>query len=451
MGFFDRFKSKPVRHRAVVIGLDGTPLSLLRRLADDGTMPTVRRLIGEGTLKHMTTTIPEISSVAWSSFMTGVNPGKHGVYGFIDLQPRSYKVYFPNFKHVKGDTIWDVIGRKNRRSVVVNVPSTYPAREMNGVLISGFVAIDLAKATFPPSLVPSLREHAYQIDVDARKIKESNDALMADVFHTLDRRRVVLRELFEREDWDLFVGVITETDRMQHFFWEAIEDPAHPLHARFRAFYSEVDDLIGWFASRIGGSDTLFLMSDHGFAPLDQQVYLNRWLVERGYLRFGKENPTSIEDIGPDSRAFVMDPARVYVNLKGKFPLGCVEHAEYRALRDELKREIAELTIDGQRVVARVFEKEEIFDGPHLESAPDLCVLPVKGFDLKGAVNKTVLADREVFTGMHTQDDALFWIGSSKTVAGDATIYDVFPTILAALGEVAPAGLDGRSLLEPQS
>jgi predicted AlkP superfamily phosphohydrolase/phosphomutase len=430
-----------------VVGLDGTPLSLLRRLADDGTMPVVRRLVGEGSLKHMTTTIPEISSVAWSSFMTGVNPGKHGVYGFIDLQPRSYKVYFPNFKHVKGDTLWDVLGRRGRRSVVVNVPSTYPARELDGVLISGFVAIDLAKATYPQGLVPRLKELGYQIDVDARKIKESDDALMVDVFHTLDRRRVVLRELFEKEDWDLFVGVITATDRMQHFFWEAIEDPSHKLHSRFKEFYAQVDEVIGWFADRVGANDTLFLMSDHGFAPLSQQVYLNHWLVERGYLTFGKPNPTTVEDIGPNSKAFVMDPARVYINLKGKYPLGCVEHADYRPLRDALKAEIAGITIDGKPVVSRVYEKEEIFSGPALETAPDLCVVPVKGFDLKGAVNKTVLADREVFTGMHTQDDALFWIGSKSVKEGDATIYDVFPTILAALGEEAPVGLDGRSLL----
>src|SRR5687767_9752547 len=111
MGLFDRFRSKASAPRAILIGLDGTPHSLLRKLADDGTMPNVRRLIGEGTLKSMTTTIPEISSVAWSSFMTGVNPGKHGVYGFVDLQPHSYKAYFPNSKHVKAEALWDILGR----------------------------------------------------------------------------------------------------------------------------------------------------------------------------------------------------------------------------------------------------------------------------------------------------------------------------------------------------
>jgi predicted AlkP superfamily phosphohydrolase/phosphomutase len=447
MGFLDRFKGKPAKRRAIMIGLDGTPCSLVVRFAEDGTMPNLKRLLAEGALKTMTTTIPEISSVAWSSFMTGTNPGKHGVYGFLDLKPASYKVYFPNATHVKGDTLWDVLGRRGKRSVVLNVPSTYPAREINGVLVSGFVAIQLERATYPPSLIPRLKEVGYQIDVDARKKKESDEALMADVFHTLERREIVLMELFEKEEWDLFIGVITETDRLQHFFWAAIEDPSHRFHDQFREVYRRVDRVIGRVAERVGPNDTLFIMSDHGFAPLDKQVYLNHWLTERGYATWSKPVPETLEDIAAGTKAFAMDPARIYVNLKGKYPLGSVDPADYRAVRDELKRELATIEVDGTRIIDRIFEKEEIFTGPLLDAAPDLCLLPIRGYDLKGAVNKTVLADRDVFTGMHTRDDALFWIGAKDVRAGDATIYDVAPTILAALGEEPAPAMDGKSFL----
>lgn len=430
-----------------MIGLDGTPCSLVERLAADGTMPNFNRLLGEGTLKRMTTTVPEISSVAWSSFMTGTNPGKHGVYGFLDLKPQSYKVYFPNATHVKGELLWDVLARSGKRSVVVNVPSTYPAKEINGVLISGFVAIQLERATYPPSLLPRLKEIGYQIDVDARKKKESDEALMADVFHTLERREIVLTELFEQQEWDLFIGVITETDRLQHFFWEAIEDPSHRFHDQFREVYRRVDRIIGRIAEGVGPNDTLFVMSDHGFAPLSKQVYLNYWLAQRGFLNWTKPVPDTLEDIGPGTRAFAMDPARIYINLKGKYPLGAVEPADYKTVRDEIKREAAQLEVDGVRIIDQIYEKEEIFTGPLLESAPDLCLIPIKGYDLKGAVNKTVLYDRDVFTGMHTRDDALFWIGSKAARDGDATIYDVAPTILAALGAEPVPAMDGRSFL----
>src|SRR5256885_10830303 len=142
MGLFDRFKSKETAKRVVLIGLDGTPFTLARRFIEDGTMPRLGELERRGTLLQMDTAIPDISSVAWTSFMTGANPGRHGIFGFLDLQPNSYKIYFPNSAHIRSETLWDVVGRAGRRSVVVNVPSTYPARPLNGMLVSGFVAID---------------------------------------------------------------------------------------------------------------------------------------------------------------------------------------------------------------------------------------------------------------------------------------------------------------------
>src|SRR5215470_11785116 len=101
MGLFDKFKSKPARKRVVVIGLDGTPCTLARTFIEDGTMPRFAELAGRGTLLQMDTSIPDISSVAWTSFMTGANPGKHGIYGFLDLVAGSYKIYFPSSKHIK--------------------------------------------------------------------------------------------------------------------------------------------------------------------------------------------------------------------------------------------------------------------------------------------------------------------------------------------------------------
>ena len=172
MGLFDKLKSKASKKRAVLIGLDGTPYTLARRFIEDGTMPRLAEIASRGSLLQMDTSIPDISSVAWTSFMTGANPGRHGVYGFLDLQPNSYKIYFPNSRHIKSETLWDVAGRAGLRSVVINVPSTYPAQALNGILISGFVAVDLNKATYPPDLVPRLQAMDYRIDVDARKVRQ---------------------------------------------------------------------------------------------------------------------------------------------------------------------------------------------------------------------------------------------------------------------------------------
>jgi predicted AlkP superfamily phosphohydrolase/phosphomutase len=448
MGLFDKFKLKGPSRRAVLVGLDGTPYTLVRRFIEDGTMPRMAELMRRGTLLQMDTSMPDISSVAWSSFMTGANPGRHGIYGFLDLQPNSYKIYFPNSSHIKSETVWDAVSRAVRRSVVINVPSTYPAKPLNGILVSGFVAVDLNKATYPQSLVPTLREMDYRIDVDARKVQQSHDALMEDILTTLERRVATLLYLFDKEPWDLFIGVITETDRLQHFFMDAIEDDAHKYHSAFRDFYRRVDGFLGQMTERLR-DETFFIMSDHGFTPIKQQVYLNRWLVDNGYLKL-KDNARSIEEIGDGSLAFALDPGRIYVNVKGKYPNGAVERADASKVAGEIKRGLSEISAGGELIVKRVYERDELFRGPVVESAPDLCVQTIYGYDLKGAVNKKELMDREIFTGMHTQDDATFFISSPQSAlrSDKPHITDVAPTLLGSMELNIPEGMDGRSMLK---
>ncbi|MBI5407432.1 MAG: alkaline phosphatase family protein [Nitrospirae bacterium] len=114
--------------KALIIGLDGVPYTLMKRFVNEGVMPNTAALIKTGTLCRMTTSLPEVSSVAWTSFMTGVNPGRHGIYGFMDLRPGTYDMFFPDFKCVKAETLRGVLGRSGRRSIVINIPSTYPGR-----------------------------------------------------------------------------------------------------------------------------------------------------------------------------------------------------------------------------------------------------------------------------------------------------------------------------------
>ncbi|MGH9830446.1 MAG: alkaline phosphatase family protein, partial [Blastocatellia bacterium] len=344
--------------------------------------------------------------------------------------------------------LWDVAGRAGKRSIVINVPSTYPARPLNGILVSGFVAIDLVKATYPSELVPKLKELDYRIDVDARRVQQSHDALMDDILKTLERRVETLLYLYDKEEWDLFIGVITSTDRLQHFFFDAIEDDNHKYHSAFRDYYRKVDKFLGAIAERLKG-ETLFIMSDHGFTGIEKQVYLNRWLVDNGYLKL-KDNPRSIEDISDGSVAFAMDPGRVYINVKGRYPNGAVNAGDAPKLIEELRQGLSKISDGSVQVVKHVYTRDSLFSGPCVESAPDLCVQSVWRYDLKGAVNKTQLMDREIFTGMHTQDDATFYISEPDAALKQdrVKIFDVAPSILSCLGIEVPSGMDGRSVLK---
>ncbi len=117
---------KSKKKRVVVIGLDGVPYSFVREMANRGELPNLQSLLREGSLSRMNSTVPCVSSVAWSSYMTGRNPGKHNIYGFVDRDPKSRDIYIPTSKNMGCQTLWEVLGRHGKRVLVINVPLTYP-------------------------------------------------------------------------------------------------------------------------------------------------------------------------------------------------------------------------------------------------------------------------------------------------------------------------------------
>jgi predicted AlkP superfamily phosphohydrolase/phosphomutase len=421
------------KKRVCVIGLDGVPHGMILDLAEKGVMPAMARLVDAGHLHKMKASLPEISAVSWTDFMTGRDSGTHGIFGFTDFKPDSYGVRYPNFQDLRTPTIWDTLGDKGKKSIVINQPSTYPARPINGVLISGFVAIELAKAVYPPSIRAALERMGYEVDIDILRSREDPEVLMRELARTLAGQEKAL-DLFWGEPWDLFEFVITGTDRLHHFLWTAYEDKSHPFHGRFLDYYREADRLIGKivasFRKATGSEAGLFLLSDHGFTGIVQEVCLNAWLEQNGYLAFKGPGPKGLEDIAAPSRAFALDPNRIYLNLKGKFPAGNVDPGERESFRAEIARKLEKLEFEGRRVVRKVFLSEEIYSGPQAEKGPDLVVLGEPGYDMKGSVKKKEVFSRSDLQGMHTWDDAFFWAAADH--GPDLAIKDIAKTILGS-------------------
>jgi len=235
--------------RCFVIGLDGVPYSLLNGYLREGTMPNLQKIVSSGFRLHqMDASLPEVSSTSWTSFTTGVNPGEHGIYGFMDLRPGSYQLFFPNSADVQAPTIWDMIGqrvegrqstlysmykarlKKPLRSVVLNIPQTYPARPLNGILTAGFVCPDFRKGTYPEAAYTYLNSMGYLPDVDSTKAVGRQDAFFKELFLALEKRAEAFEHFLTTEPWDMFIGVITETDRLHHFFFKAAHNPQHPRY-----------------------------------------------------------------------------------------------------------------------------------------------------------------------------------------------------------------------------
>src|SRR4030066_605700 len=331
---------KKKKTRTCVIGLDGVAYSLVLELTERRVMPSLAGLLKTGHLHRMKARLPEISAVSWTDFMTGTDSGKHGIFGFTDLKPGSYSLRFPNFLDVKTETLWDVLGKTGKRSIILNQPSTYPARPLNGVLVSGFVALDLAKAVYPLSQKAALDRMGYQIEIDTMKSRQDHAFLWSELERTMEGRERAL-DYFWKDDWDYFEFVITGTDRLHHYLWNAYADEKHRYHARFLDYYRRVDGIISRlvlsYRHLTGGDAGLYLLSDHGFCQIDQEVYLNAWLQQEGYLRFSGDSPQGLEDIAEGSAAFALDPERIYLNRRGRFPTGRVEEASVPSLKQEVR------------------------------------------------------------------------------------------------------------------
>ena len=192
----------------------------------------------------------------------------------------------------------------------------------------------------------------------------------------------------------------------------------------------------------------LFVMSDHGFCTLKKEIYINKFLEDRGYL-VCKPDAKSLEDMDPSkTRVFCLDPGRIYINLEGREAAGTVKKDEYGALRDKVKQDLLGLTDEeGTRVVKEVFTKEELFDGPNFEYAPDLVVNPVDGYDPKGAFGQDKISGKGPIVGMHTYDDAMLFTRGLDLKPEGAGVIDVTSTIFDVMDAERPSDFDGKSLL----
>lgn len=424
----------------LIIGLDGIPYTLLTELCEGGVTPNLSKLIEQGQSKPIRSALPDVSSTAWSSFMTGTNPGEHGIFGFFVPRPNDYGIRFLSSRDIKTPTLWERLSEHGKKSLVVNVPQTYPASEVDGILISGFVAPDLEKAVWPKSLLTELKELGYTIDVDAWKARENLSEFLDDLFEILEERINTIEYLWNKENWNLVMTVFTGTDRLQHYLWHALEGEQHTLHSRVMEFYHAVDSAVGRLVNRVDSNTRIIVLADHGFTRVNKEVNLNAWLRSEGLLSFQTDSPESLENMNPQSTAFALDPGRIHLNRVDRFQHGWITVGdEFGRIRDELReRLLNDIMIRdeaGDRVnpVSDVFLPEEIYSGSHLSQAPDLIVLNKPGFDLKGSVKIEEIARNDVLTGVHTYENASLVAANISTefdFAGIEELEDIAPRIL---------------------
>jgi predicted AlkP superfamily phosphohydrolase/phosphomutase len=434
------------RKRLFVLGLDGVPQSFFENMCARRLLPRLSALLGGRKLLRMNSCYPTVSNVAWSCFQTGKNPGGFGIYGFADLTP-SMDLTIPNSTDLKSRTIWEILSDAGKRVIGLGVPCTHPPRDVNGVLVGGFLAPTLEQTVHPPDRLPFFKKWGYRLDVDPGKARESLGNLRRDLIACLAGRERALNGLWHSH-WDLFVLHVMETDRINHFMWKFQEEPLSVDGRFFMEFYRNIDNLIGSIADRLDEDTEFILLSDHGFCRVRKEVQLNRWLEQRGYLSYAGDPANGFKSLSPDSKAVALVPGRIHILQRGKWERGGVEPNDYESVRGGIIEALNQWSDEeaGEPICANVFRREELFTGPHAGKAPDIVAHPRDGYDFKAALGPGDLFTHSPLNGMHTHHDAMLFINGHEIEGPKPVIWDLAPTILKMLG-LEPEGMDGRVLV----
>ncbi|MBN2056404.1 alkaline phosphatase family protein, partial [bacterium] len=287
------------QRRLIILGLDGADLGLLVPWTRKGLLPAFRRVLREGAWGGLRSTMPPMTAPAWSTFMSGLAPARHGVLDFHHRLPFSYERQQPmvSGRDAPG-SFWETCAAHGVRPVVMGVPVTYPPKPIDGVWISGLLTPrDAGDAIHPARLREPLtrRFGCYRPAAAWERFAPGMElAVLEDLHAVLTQRIAMFQFLLETEPWQLAISVFSTPDQVQHFYWCHM-DGRHPRHRRdvesrlqnaILSIYQRLDRCLARMLDLYPDA-TFMVMSDHGAGPLLAGFHLNRWLAEHGYQREG--------------------------------------------------------------------------------------------------------------------------------------------------------------------
>lgn len=411
--------------RVFLLGLDGASWNVLDRMIAIGAMPNLGRLCREGVRATLESTVPAITPCAWNSLMTGCNPGKHGVFGFMKKsESNSYLPVPVNRMDTLAPTIFDYFG-EGGPLISLNLPMSYPATPINGAMVTcmmtplrnpgdfehprGLLA-RFARAGIDYTIDPKfrLREGAEERELfeNWRQEGPAFVSLLGDI--TRNRMRAA-GLLMDEEPWDAFVTVIVGTDRLQHLHWDRLLPPdgsdPDPLLA---SYYRQVDDHLGELAGRLGAGETLLIVSDHGFTRHHGAFLANEWLRRQGWLArreaarsplyplkralgavgltrarltrlLGRQRASRLQLAAAHvdwarSHAWLDNPFGLRLNRRGRETLGLVAPEEASGLLEEMAARLRGglLGPDGEPLLSAVHFGADLYWGEGRAQASDL-------------------------------------------------------------------------------
>ena len=449
--------------KVFLIGIDGAAFKVINPLMAEGKLPALKRLVDEGVHGNLKSTIPPLTPCAWTSLMTGKNPGKHGVYDFYHLD-EEYNLRLNHYSKASGDKIWDILSREGKKSCVVNVPFTYPPSPINGIMVSGFTAPGLeSQFTHPPELkdellteIPDFKliEQSRYSDDDGEK-----DRFLKDLKSFVKTQYNAVKYLYDKDDWDFFMLNFLSADHAQHWFWRHMDSRMDETFIKDETRYAtaveevyvEIDKCVSGILDCVGDETVVMVVSDHGFGPIKKNIVVNNWLRKKGYLSLKTRDasflkktlnrlgltPKKIIDLGikhklgrfrgkkyfkfmnkffssisfsfkdidwSKTRAYAFGTyGGLFINLKGRQQKGKIKKKTgYEETVNEIINDLRELRDpeDGEKIATTIWRKTQLYSGKHEDKMPDI-IFSLKDFSY---INSSMFAfvSNEIFTSSHT-------------------------------------------------
>lgn len=497
------------KQKVLVIGLDGATFNVITPLIKKGELPNFNHIMETGASAELQSTIPPLSASAWASFMTGMDPSNHGAFDFVIKKRGMYEGTFLNGTLIKAPAFWETLGNTGKKVLIQNVMGTYPPKPLNGYLITGFLSPPGGTYTYPDTLKTEFEKRFGEYPrAPGTSVPQGEErAYIENIYNNAQKRAKITKHLMENKEWDLCVVVFEATDVLQHAFWKYYDDKPQDtkndknlecMQNAIPDIYKKFDEIIGDFLAKIDENTTVIVLSDHGFDRLKKVMFMNNLLLNMNMLVLKQQPLTQLkklclryhfnaetflkigEKIGIKIKGAAMEDKKgqqaanklflskhdidweatkafsigvgghIYINLKEREPLGAVSLREYNSLRELLIKTLQNVKDPqtGEKIIERVYRKEDLYQGQFSGLAPDISILPRKGyFPLykEHFISPSFLMDSSV-SGGHTLH-GIFMIKGKGIREGmnipEIKIWDVPAVILKIFG-VDYSYMDGR-------
>jgi predicted AlkP superfamily phosphohydrolase/phosphomutase len=495
----------------VIIGLDGADIDLIRTAQKDDGMPELSAIERDGFLSMLRSDPTLVTPSAWTNFATGVNPGKHGIYYFVERDPGSYSRHVVTARDRRATPFWQILNQYGLRVGIMNLPICYPTEPIEGFMLAGFDSPGAEAPAFswPRGLAKEVlrRVPSYQVSAGFFGLARSGrrtDAI--DLFRKVETARLeALQVALEAEPVDVLVHYTNSLDALNHYLWgEDFFAPADEVIESYRVADEIVRDV-----RRLAASDAdVIAMSDHGNGPWEKgPAYLPEVLERTGLMHRGEQRRSprrlarsaaraaygtvnrrlsrsakeklvsrfpglrskaqsliSVPDVDwTRSKAYTSGVrSALFLNVEGREPAGIIPPSRYRHERERIADVLRSLkdVASGEPVVEWLDYPEEVYEGPFVELAPDVIIhwrrdMPIKGLVSEqvpgGPVAERLGPNKRFLTGGHRDTASLAAAGPSFTGAAPAetpSLVDVAPTVLSLLSVPVPENMDGSPLGE---